>query len=493
MATTGYSAALDSSGIRVAYAKETAYKTAPASAFKRIRLLSESLSSTKTRTRPAEIKSDGQASAALTTQVEASGDIGFGLSSGTYDDFFLGAINAESFSAEESITDISDATITAAGVLGSTLSDLSTLDVGSWVRVKGFDDSGNNGIFRISAAAANQLTLVGPKASGFTAFTPTKVTQTGTGLGITGTHKIVSTTDGFWDDFEVDEDILLTGLTGTNATKNGVYTITAKSTNGRDITLNGTPGPALNTANSTITIAKATDVDIVQGGRVRNGTAINTLYIEKELTPSSATNKLFLRYPGCYVSGASLDLSLGGFAEGSFTLLAAQEENATTTASTGAATEAPTGTIVDTISGVAQAGYNDDSFDDSSSYDTILQSLSFSLSKDGARTQYGIGSSDGRGIGPGTISIEGTVSVYFRNFTMYELFVEEHSHVLSFALTDSEGDGYVFSFPAVVLLNPSITAGGPDTDLVAEFTLEANPGRYQSSDSEFTIQIDKVT
>jgi hypothetical protein len=45
-------------------------------------------------------------------------------------------------------------------------------------------------------------------------------------------------------------------------------------------------------------------------------------------------------------------------------------------------------------------------------------------------------------------------------------------------------------------MNPSIVAGGKDTDLVAEMQLEGNPGTFLGTESPvataFTVQIDKI-
>ena len=495
MATSEFSAGLDSSGVRVAYGKETTYKTAPSSAFQRIRLLSESLSSTKSRTRPAEIKADGQASQAITTQVEATGDVGFGLSAGTYDDFLLASINADAFSAEVDTGPITDGSLTAAGVLSSAATDLSVHKVGTWVRTKGFLNEENNGVFRVTATEANALTLDGPGAGDFEAEPRALVgSMTVVAAATAKTFTIGSGTP--FANFAVGMTIVVAGFTGGQAsTNNGEFTITAIASNQRSITVAQTVGDQ-SSGNTGVTIQQKTNISLNNGGSARNGIDVNTLYIEKELTPAGASSKLFLRYPGCYVSGANIELAVGGFAEGTFTILASGEESATTTASASAATDAPSGVIVDTIGGVSNPGINDTGFDDSDSFNTILQSLSFTLTKEGAGSQYGIGSAEGLGIRKGTLTVEGSVSVYFRNFEMYRLFQDEESVTLSFALLDGEDDGYVFSFPNVTLVNPSITAGGPDTDLVAEFTMEGNPGKFTATETpaakDFTIQIDKI-
>ena len=395
--TTNVSAGLDSSNVELTYKVETTYKEKPTGNYATLRLTSEGFSEAKTRTRPDEIRADGQASQARTTQVSATGSLSGGLSAGTYDDFLRAMINAGAFSAAGTAASASG-TMTGGGVLSQNNID-TKFAVGDHVRVAGFNNEGNNGIFRVTARSNDSITLAGPSAS-FTSET---------------------------------------------------RACTVKS-----------------------------------GGRVRNGVVVDTFEVQKEMA-----SNLFLYYPGSYVTGGTISAELGALATVNFDFICASENKATATRG-GSATAAPSGTIIDTVEGVQAVGYDGDSFDDASTYNTILQSLSISVTKNNARAQYGVGSAEGRGIGRGTVAIEGSVAVYFRNFELYDQYKDENGAVMSFALVDDAGEGYVFSFPNVTLVNPSIVAGGPDTDLVASFTMEANPGRFVSGDSLFTMQIDKV-
>lgn len=88
MATTGYQAGAETNDLLISYIDEAAWGTLPATpTFKPLRVTSESLSSTKARTRVQEIDSTRQASDMVTTQFSASGSINSALSIGVYDDF----------------------------------------------------------------------------------------------------------------------------------------------------------------------------------------------------------------------------------------------------------------------------------------------------------------------------------------------------------------------------------------------------------------------
>lgn len=94
-ATTGYSASPETNLVQVSYGIETTWGTAPASAFKAVRITGESLAGQKQRTRPAEMNVTGAVSAALTTQESASGQVNFGLSYGTYDDWLACVLGSD--------------------------------------------------------------------------------------------------------------------------------------------------------------------------------------------------------------------------------------------------------------------------------------------------------------------------------------------------------------------------------------------------------------
>ena len=201
-------------------------------------------------------------------------------------------------------------------------------------------------------------------------------------------------------------------------------------------------------------------------GSVSNGVVINTLTIQKRLGP--AAGNLWLQYTGCYVTQFQINASVGAFVEGSFTVMAKSEVSGVTQLGT-SVTAAPTGRVMDTVAGVATIKLNDVAFT------TPLQSIQLTVQKQGARAQYAIGSSAAQGMGRGTIDLSGTVSMYFKDFTMYDKYKSETDVKLEFSLVDNTGDGYKFTIPAASLMNPTIVAGGPDTDVMAEFQLEGNP------------------
>lgn len=393
MATTGYQAGVDSSDVEISYGIEAAWGVKPAVAFKKVRMSSEGFSSEKTRARPPEIRSDGQAAHGVTTQEAATGSLGLLFAYGVYDDLLASLLNGV-WSTELDINGAAgdiDAVASSSTFESGTAGKFADVVVGQWISVFGFSNEENNGAFRVTAKAVNNLTIT-----------------------VEGTL--------------VDET-----PSGTSAAIRGKY--------------------------------------------LRNGVTVNTLHVQKKLAAA-----LYLVYPGSYPSSASITASVGGFMEGNMSFLSKSEDKATSSQSTGSEVEAPDGRVIDTVAGFSNAQIDD------SAIASVIQSLTVDLTKNNARSQYGLGSAASRGMGRGTLTVTGTLSVYFKDFTLYDMYKAETDHLISFKALDNAGEGYIITLPATTLLNPKVMAGGEDTDVMAEFSLEA------SKDSTYgcTIQIDAI-
>lgn len=424
MATTGYNAGIDSSDVTVSFVDETVWNVIPTTpTFQYVRLTGEGLSETKSRSRPGEIRSTGDAAHAITTQVEAGGSLNFAFSYGTYDTFLAGAINSIAFPADLGIQSVVTTDVITAydGVT-------TPLPVGG----------GTSAGFAISAASTQFDSIVPGqwvRVNGFPVGTPA-------------------------------------------ATNNGLYRVIAVATDEFEVSLTEGNGPNMVNAEASV----GTEVNI-QGSHIRNGVTVCSYSIEKQLAAA-----LFLVYTGAYITATNISAQVGNFMEGSFDFMAAEENKGTTTASTGGTpTAAPTGNVIDTVAGFSKLEVG------GAAIAAVAQGIDLSISKEGARGQYGLGNAAAQGLGRGTITVSGTMSVYFTDFTLYDLYKDETDSIVSFAAIDAAGDGYIFTLPAATLMNPSVVAGGPDTDIVSEFELEGNPA--PASDTVYagvTIQIDKI-
>lgn len=394
MSTTGYNAGLDSSDVVMSYAKETVWGQKPAVAFQQVRMTGEGFREQKQRSRPEEIEPRGFVAHAITQSVSAEGSLSVALSAGTYDDLLAGLVNGE-WSAPINISGTDIEVKVAAGVASlesATANKFAGIKSGQFVRVEGFVNPLNNGVFRVATATALKLTLAGT-----------------------------------------------TGM-----------------------------------------VAAATGASVkISGRNLRNGVDVQTFMFQKQFAPA-----LFFVYPGAYVSEGQISAEQGDFVTGSFNFLVKEEQKGTVNASTGAVLPAPEGRVIDTVEGVKNVKVND------TVIDAVTQGMSLSITKQNARQQFGIGSAAAQGMARGSLELTGTFSTYFKSFAQYDLYKSETDQMVTFIALDNTGAGYAFTLPAVTLMNPQIVAGGPDTDVVAEFELEGNAGTGVFNG--VVIQIDKI-
>jgi hypothetical protein len=249
----------------------------------------------------------------------------------------------------------------------------------------------------------------------------------------------------------------------TNPTNNGLFRVTAVDTVNNEIQVSETAGSGgANLVDAEV--STGTEVNI-QGSNLRNGTDFRSFYFEKQLAAA-----LFLVYSGSYISDGNLTAQVGGFLEGTFNFLCASEASGTSTAGTGPAVAAPAGRVIDTVAGFSNLEVND------AAIAAVVQGISWTVTKNNARAQYGLGAANAQGMARGTIDVSGTMSVYFTDFTLYALYKAETDQIISFAALDDTGAGYIFTLPGATLMNPTVVAGGPDTDIVSDFELEGNEG-----------------
>lgn len=174
-ATSGYQAAVETNQTQLSYGVEATWNTAPATTFQALRIISESLSGSKTRNRPSEILSTREVSAAVTTAESASGTINYALSWQTVDDLISSCLGNDWQAAQTIAGAAADITITTGTNIlsSSTAGKFTNIAAGQYINLIGFTNTANNGVWFVSAKTNNQsITLAGPR---------TIVTETPTG------------------------------------------------------------------------------------------------------------------------------------------------------------------------------------------------------------------------------------------------------------------------------------------------------------------------
>ena len=423
--SANFNAGLDSSDVTLGYYREADWGVARSASVNLVRLRSEGFAGSKSRARPDEIRAEGDAAQAITQSVEASGSMAGLLSYRTYDGFLAALLN------DDGVDEWRAPTLTA----GSTQNQRITVAPGS-------------------AQGTGTFSLGGGR--------PFRDFEIGTIIRVSA--------------FDQDDN-------------NGVYRITGKTGNDRSITVARYDLSSDDTALVAQSGAGREDADNPAGvitafPFIRNGSDVNTFRVEKKLA-----SNLFLVYPGSYITGGGIATNQGSFAEVNFDFLCKEELKATATiGGNNAVVPANDGRVFDTVNGLDGFRMLSGGTEVSG---LILQSVAWNITKEGARQQFGIGNVGALGMGRGTVTGSGTLTTYFKDFSVYDFFVSEAPSFISYAVREAHGttnSGYLVELAAATITNPSVTAGGPDTDLVADFELEMNPAVGGTFDG-ITIQI----
>jgi hypothetical protein len=156
----------DANRVSLSYAGETVFgvtPSGPAPTLKYLRFVSEKLALSTSVATSKELRSDRQVADVIRTDLSEGGSIDIELSYGAYDDLLLYALQGASWAAAVTQTLTTLSTVTGTQKLhrsaGSFISD--GYKQYSWVEVSGFATAANNGIFKITAIDATDLTLVG--------------------------------------------------------------------------------------------------------------------------------------------------------------------------------------------------------------------------------------------------------------------------------------------------------------------------------------------
>lgn len=243
-----------------------------------------------------------------------------------------------------------------------------------------------------------------------------------------------------------------------------------------------------------VTVAGTMGACTIKASVLRNGSTFDSYTFEKQLSDA-----LFLRYAGSFPTGGSLDVGVGDYLKGTLSFLNKAEDSATTAIAGSSYTAAPTGTIIDSIKGIGTVWRGVDTGTTPgvpAPIEGVVQKIGIKWNKEGAAAQYGMGSAAALGMRSGKQLVTGSLSTYFKDFALYEQYLNEQGGPISFyALdglsTDAGTKGYVITFCNATIMNPKVVAGGPGQDIMADFEIEGNPDI--SSTSVFggkTLQID---
>ena len=120
--------------------------------------------------------------------------------------------------------------------------------------------------------------------------------------------------------------------------------------------------------------------------------------------------------------------------------------------------------------------------------DVTAQSFSLALDNQ-MRGQQAVGSYYNAGNASGRFKATMSASVYFRNMSLYDTFLNNTGFKVAMRLTDDSGNYYDFEMGNVKVTSHDVSAGGADQDLIVALELQAFP----DSVLEKTLKITRYT
>lgn len=153
----------DSNRLLMRFKEEAAYKTPPGgAAWNLVRFTGESLAPTQASTRSEEIESSRMTTAIIRTDVGAAGDINAELLYADHDKFYEYGIQSDTtFVSDTPGAEVDSVGATVTTNVFTEAGGWSGYAIGDWIETKGFTDPANNGVFKITNIAGNDVTVQG--------------------------------------------------------------------------------------------------------------------------------------------------------------------------------------------------------------------------------------------------------------------------------------------------------------------------------------------
>jgi hypothetical protein len=416
--------------------------------------------------------------------VGAEGELNFELNFGELDEYFEGALTNEwgggAIAGDDNIevtgVDLSSTVTTNVftRATGSFVTD--GFVVGQWIRVHGFTASANNGWHKITAVAATTLTVAGSTLS-------TEASASGrtirawkgmlavrwTNLTATVTTNVFTRAAGDFttDGFQVGQWIHVEGF--ANSVNNGWHKVTAVGTTTITVSTNLATEAAGGGADGSRNL---------RGRMLRNGVSYKPSWSFEEEFPDISA---FIVYSGCRLSTLNLNLTAKQIITGSAGFMGATgEEDSATSVVTGNF-EASTWTPMNASNNVGAI------FENGITLSTAIRSISLSINNN-LRPIDKIGSLAPAEINHGTLSITGTVEVYFESLALYTKFINHTSTSLAFRVTDVDGNSYIITLPKIYFTEGDPNVGGINQDVMVSLPFTA----VRDATTDCMIQIDAI-
>lgn len=200
--------------------------------------------------------------------------------------------------------------------------------------------------------------------------------------------------------------------------------------------------------------AKATTLS---SARMQNGVYQTQFSFERAHTDIGQ----FFQFRGMTLSKMSLSLSSGAIVTGSFEFMGKDGVRSNATALPGSPIASLTYDVVNAVTGVGQI------LEGGTALAAKIKKLDLSVDNS-LRGQDAIGTLGNAGIAPGSLKVTGTMTVYLKDGTLYDKFLNNVATSLQFAVQDGAKNGYMIQLPNLKFGDAKVTSGSKDQDCMLE-------------------------
>jgi len=201
-------------------------------------------------------------------------------------------------------------------------------------------------------------------------------------------------------------------------------------------------------------------VTIKELSQCTNGTTQKSIAMVRNYSDLSTT---FEEFDGCVIDSMSWNFAPESIVTGSFSFVGSDAVSTTSSTAT-TITDAGTEPIFNCVDDVLKMEENNSTLS--------ITNFSFSVNNN-LRMRREIGTLGPTSVGAGQAMVEGTLQAYFTTADQFNRFLNHTQTSLSLVAEDSDGNAYIFSFPAVQFTSGARVAGGVSTDIIADFAWRA--------------------
>ena len=475
----------DSNRTRVTYIPETTLGVTPGSpSMRTARITGESLNFNIANTRSEELRADRQTPDLIQTNASNSGAINFEMSYPLEDTFISDALRSALFNEWRSHGRADGAEITSVATNG-TLTMGSTMiagrfTVGALIYLSGFNNSGNNGLRRVSGISGAAVTiapttgLVGDtnpdsdnarprvKLVGFEGAAGDIETTSAAGV-----HALTSSAldlDG-WN-LQPGDWIKIGGTVAANQFTpvgiNGWARVSSVAEH--SIGLDRVPAGFVTNTGTGKTIR------VFIGDAIQNGVTLYPMTIEKGFLSQAVPS--FLVYRGCLLGTMSMNVASQSILTGSFEVLGTTHTAGTASLDSEPepATVAGVMNAVSNVGRVAEAGV-----EIPITGPNFIQELTIEIGNN-LREQGAVGILGLSGVGAGDLDMTGNLTTIFGNLDIYNKYVEGAETSFDFRVqraTGAANQALVVDVPRIKFETGTVVAEGRNQDVQAAMTYRA--------------------